>query len=1336
MKRHTLLAACMFVAACLMVFGKALGSASDGKPHQRASERARAAQRGVVQAAGRGNPYINLDDGIEIAASYDGAAGMLSVLKQNAAEPRALASADFDEDGVPDLICGYAHEGGGLVTLYRGNVDSIYPNSPEAQRRKSEGALTDSAFLSQARVFEAPAACDFVGAGDFDADGHWDVVIAARGSKDLWMLPGDGKGSFLAPRKIELSGAVTSLITGEINRADGLTDIVVGVVAGDGPKALVFEGPEGALKASPEVFSLPGEPRALALGQFDDGYPMDLAVGAGSELVIIHGRDRKQSLDEAMRAGAPQARVDRRPLGFEIRSIAAGDFTGTHETSLALLARDGTVFLARARALESYHELLKKGNPYDVQSMGRWQGARQLVRARVSGGPVDNLLLLNDETDELQILQTGVSGVVAPSLSPAVRVVTSLETASKPLAALPMRINADALSDLVIFQAGRSGPAVLKTRAPVTFTVINTTDGGTGSLRQAILDANANPGSDVIAFNIPGAGAHTITPGTALPDVTESVTIDGTTQPGFVGFPLIELDGSSTMFVNGLTLLASNCVIRGMVVGRFGTGLACSSDGNKIEGNFIGTDVTGTGKSGNTSEGVLVGGSNNTIGGTATAAYNLISGNNNRGISIGAGTLNQVQGNFIGTDVTGLVVLDNGFQGVVVGSAANIIGGATPGSRNVISGNQVRGVEISSAGTGNLVQGNLIGTDVTGAAIMPLSSQEGLVVFFGAADNTIGGTTPAARNIISGNVPGVILGVLSSGNRVQGNFIGTDITGTLPLPNRFDGIEINGANNTVGGAIPGARNIISGNSGNGVFIFASEATGNQLQGNFIGTAVDGASKLENTENGVAILTPNNVIGGTTAGARNVISGNRQNGIAIQGNSGSFGDIIPGAPGNLIVGNFLGTDVTGNAKLGNGFSGVQLFTPNNIIGGTTVESQNVLSGNSVGVTIIGDLAQGNQILGNLIGTDATGLFALGNVADGIELLASNNIIGGTTPGTRNVISGNDNNGILIAGANAIASSTSGNVVQGNFIGTDSSGTLPLGNGRAGVFILAIHNLVGGNASSASNRIAFNRGAGINVTNFNGSATGNILSRNSIFSNGGLGIDLGPPSSVGFSDGVTLNDPCDADAGPNNLQNYPLLLAAASAGFSTTVQGTLNSTPNTTFTIEFFANAACDASGNGEGQTFIGSRLVTTGTNCGANFSVAFPVGVPVAAFITATATDPAGNTSEFSQCVPVMAAFDLCLQDESNGNILLVNSTTGEYQFTNCRGLTLTGIGSLVTKGCLVTLQVNGPDRRILARIDTCLKSGTASVQVLSQGTTFTILDRNTANNTCVCTGPG
>jgi hypothetical protein len=139
----------------------------------------------TVHAAGRGNPWINLSDGRAVLTGYSGATDLPQVLEQNLARPRALASADFDEDGAPDLIGTYAGPGGGIITLHRGNVDSIYPNAPEAQQRKANGTYTDSPFLSPAHAFGVPEAADFVGTGDFDADSHWDVVAAARGGNAL-----------------------------------------------------------------------------------------------------------------------------------------------------------------------------------------------------------------------------------------------------------------------------------------------------------------------------------------------------------------------------------------------------------------------------------------------------------------------------------------------------------------------------------------------------------------------------------------------------------------------------------------------------------------------------------------------------------------------------------------------------------------------------------------------------------------------------------------------------------------------------------------------------------------------------------------------------------------------------------------------------------------------------------------------------------------------------------------------------------------------------------------------------------------------------------------------
>src|SRR5436309_1474519 len=242
---------------------KTRGSQSNSPP----AKLARLSETVSIHAAGRGNPTINLSDGHDLLTSYLGPDELRQALERNLAEPLSLASADFDEDGVPDLISGYAYNGRGIITLLRGNVDSIYPNAPEAKERKANGTFTDAPFLSPAQVFSAPVAADFVGAGDFDSDSHWDVVVASRTHNALYLLSGDGHGGFQPAKEIPLRGVVTAMTTGEINRADGLRDVVVGVTTERGAEALVFEGPEGALKAQAEVLQMPAAVTALALGQ-------------------------------------------------------------------------------------------------------------------------------------------------------------------------------------------------------------------------------------------------------------------------------------------------------------------------------------------------------------------------------------------------------------------------------------------------------------------------------------------------------------------------------------------------------------------------------------------------------------------------------------------------------------------------------------------------------------------------------------------------------------------------------------------------------------------------------------------------------------------------------------------------------------------------------------------------------------------------------------------------------------------------------------------------------------------------------------------------------------
>jgi hypothetical protein len=436
---------------------------------------------------------------------------------------------------------------------------------------------------------------------------------------------------------------------------------------------------------------------------------------------------------------------------------------------------------------------------------------------------------------------------------------------------------------------------------------------------------------------------------------------------------------------------------------------------------------------------------------------------------------------------------------------------------------------------------------------------------------------------------------------IQGNYIGTNATGAAAAPNSANGILVTGpAAITIGGVAGGTGNVISGNDVDGILFAASTGlspTQYLVQGNFIGTNAAGSAAVGNSQNGVEIRTPNAVIGGTVSGAGNVISGN-----AIVG-------VICGGANALVQGNDIGTDATGNNPIPN-VNGIVLGANNVTIGGTSAAARNVISGNANGI-VIGANTAAALIQGNYIGTNAAGTMAVPNSA-GIKATGGGPAtIGGTIAGAGNLISGNGGSGITLL----ITSGQSGPfTIQGNDIGTDATGAAAIGNIHAGISLQGAQGtVVGGQAAGAGNTIAFNGGDGIDV--IGATATGNTISGNAIFSNGGLGIDLG-------ADGVTPNDPGDTDNGPNNLQNFPVLTSAASTPTGTSVVGTLGSAPSSTYTLEFFAIPP-------QGPVFLGSTTVTTDATGAASFTANLAIPSAGGQQIIATATDAAGNTSEFS-----------------------------------------------------------------------------------------------------------
>ena len=505
---------------------------------------------------------------------------------------------------------------------------------------------------------------------------------------------------------------------------------------------------------------------------------------------------------------------------------------------------------------------------------------------------------------------------------------------------------------------------------------------------------------------------------------------------------------------------------------------------NLVEGNLIGLDSTGSTAVGNLGFGVLLlgGVTGNTIGGVSAGSRNVISGNG-QGVGIVGpnATGNLVEGNYVGLDSTGSLPRGNFQLGLFLNAAAdNTIGGTVAGSGNVISGNAGVGLQIfGPQSAGNLVAGNLIGLDATGSRTVTSTGASLGNLNFGIAvgnapNNTIGGTTPAARNVISGNrQAGIdVNGAEASDTVVEGNYVGLDATGTLALGNQADGVQIdNSPGALIGGPSASSRNVVSGNAASGIEIDGSDSTGVAIQGNFVGTDYSGLNALGNGQSGVFVnASPGVTIGGTTAALLNVISGNTGDGVRILSSASS---------GSVVEGNYLGVDATGRSALGNGNDGVLLDGTTGVtVGGTSAASINVISGNAAsGVEFGGASSTGDVVLGNRIGTDSDGVLALGNSTGVFVNNSPSNMVVG------NLISGNVGPGVHVLGANA-----SNNTVASNLIGTDLSGLDQLAN-EAGVFVDgASSNLISGNLISG------NTSAGVQIQ---GSAsTANVIQGNLI------------------------------------------------------------------------------------------------------------------------------------------------------------------------------------------------------------------------------------------------
>ncbi len=809
------------------------------------------------------------------------------------------------------------------------------------------------------------------------------------------------------------------------------------------------------------------------------------------------------------------------------------------------------------------------------------------------------------------------------------------------------------------------------------YVVSTATDAGLGSLRQALLDANGNLGIDAISFAI-GGGSKSIELLSELPSITESVSIDATTQPGYAGKPLIEITGRLLSDGNGLTIQAGQCTVRGLAINQFpGIGIELSGPGqNTVESNYVGTDLTGLVAKGNFLGIQALNSGNNRIGGLGVG--NVVSGNKTDGIRLdGFSTSNSIQGNRIGTDEAGLTSIPNQATGVsILASSINNIVGAdgddanNAGKGNVISGNLQFGIRI--AANSNIVAGNLVGVNATGKAALA-NGEGGILLTDNASNNRIGSNADGVndvleRNVISGNNKAGLRIFSSNSNQIAGNWIGVGVDGS-GLQNAEYGIQIDAGStanvigaNAINQGREAAKNVVSGNGGFGIYVFAG--VGNLISSNYVGVSPNGRNTIANARDGI-VLAGGSSLNEIGRFGGNVVSGNLRNGI-----------LIVGSNANTISKNTIGLSADGQRAIPNIESGVAISGGSqfNIVGtnndSTTDDAErNIISGNRLqGVSIIGSQTDSNSVVGNFVGTDVTGMFSIPNQADGIVVSdqAAKNAIGGVASAQRNLISGNVGWGV------SIQANSRDNSILGNWVGLASDGSDALGNTQGGISInQSIRNAIGNGTAAGSNLIAYNGKIGVRVIHPN--SYGNSVSRNTITMHDVTQIDLG-------DDGPTLNDSGDLDVGPNELQNYPVVEFIATSQSSTQLVARMNSTPSKLFQVEFFSEEPGVLA-----HRFLGMFPVITDASGNVNLIQDLPFALPLNARVFATARDPLGNQSEYSPAKSVIRLLPLVASAtqfrEGDPDVLVtVSRPTGDTSFDLVVGLT----NSAVTQVSLPT----------------------------------------------------
>ena len=785
------------------------------------------------------------------------------------------------------------------------------------------------------------------------------------------------------------------------------------------------------------------------------------------------------------------------------------------------------------------------------------------------------------------------------------------------------------------------------------------------------------------------------------------IFIDGAATNGnSIKGNIIGLNATTTGVISGtdtgiqISNGADNTLIGGTVAGEgnqiggatnHGVQITGTSTGTKIQGNSIGTNATGILNAGNGWQGIeLISGADSTlIGGTTAAAANIIAYNGLNGVqvsSVGSNNNNTIIGNSI---------YSNAYLGIdlQVGGAA----GSVTANDNLDGDGGANGLQnypvLSSASVstvGTTIAGNINANASTTYRIDFYASRPAIVdgTGYGEGHIYLGSTTVITDGVGNATINATVARWINAGDLVSatatvdlggGNFgstsefslnVGATTASNIIVVDTIN--DVNDGNTSsitnlaasrgADGLVSLREAILATNSGNAGMEYIYFNIGMPtINGAYSISAlsalptITGLVTLDASTEPDFVNKPIVELNGTSAGASTDgitlttgASGSTVKGFVIN-RFGGRGIYLNDSDNNTIQGNYIGTDITGTLDVnGTASSGIQTGilvgsgSSGNLIGGTTTAARNIISGNNwFGVEMVGTGSSNNIVQGNYIGTDVSGTLALGNSEGGAAFWngATNNMIGGNVAGARNIISGNLGNGILSGGA----TTPTDNKVQGNYIGTDVTGNLALGNAGNGVNVNSALNMVIGtdgnsvNDSAEANIIANNSLDGIVITG-NASVSNQIsIMGNSIYSNTQRGIDLG-------NNGVTANDNLDADTGVNNLQNFPLLYAANVNGGTFRITGEIRSAANTTYRVEFFRSplGTEDPTGYGEGKDYLAFQDFTTDATGVAAINIATTNiwGVVATDRISATATElVAGNyrsTSEFSLNVPVTA----------------------------------------------------------------------------------------------------